>query len=60
MTKKGCGNDKGCSGNDNSEGLCYCVIQVSFTCHPRENGDPGNIMLLDSRLRGNDKKRMRE
>ncbi|MDX2050561.1 MAG: hypothetical protein SFT93_05290 [Rickettsiaceae bacterium] len=25
-------------------------------CHPRENGDPGHIILLDSRLRGNDKK----
>ncbi|MDX2049637.1 MAG: hypothetical protein SFT93_00440 [Rickettsiaceae bacterium] len=27
-----------------------------FSCHPRENGDPGNIILLDSRLRGNDKR----
>ncbi|MDX2050330.1 MAG: hypothetical protein SFT93_04080 [Rickettsiaceae bacterium] len=26
------------------------------TCHPLEGGDPGNIILLDSRLRGNDKK----
>ncbi|MDX2049841.1 MAG: hypothetical protein SFT93_01480 [Rickettsiaceae bacterium] len=25
-------------------------------CHPLEGGDPGNIILLDSRLRGNDKR----
>ncbi|MDX2049842.1 MAG: hypothetical protein SFT93_01485 [Rickettsiaceae bacterium] len=29
---------------------------MSFTCHPLEGGDPGSIILLDSRLRGNDKK----
>lgn len=23
-------------------------------CHPRENGDPVNITIMDSRLRGND------
>ncbi|MDX2049606.1 MAG: hypothetical protein SFT93_00285 [Rickettsiaceae bacterium] len=30
-------------GNENNEGVCYGVIPVSFTCHPRENGDPGII-----------------
>ncbi|MDX2050321.1 MAG: hypothetical protein SFT93_04035 [Rickettsiaceae bacterium] len=29
---------------------------IQETCHPLEGGDPGNIILLDSRLRGNDKK----
>ncbi|MDX2050578.1 MAG: hypothetical protein SFT93_05375 [Rickettsiaceae bacterium] len=28
---------------------------MSFACHPLEGGDPANIILLDSRLRGNDK-----
>ncbi|MDX2050196.1 MAG: hypothetical protein SFT93_03370 [Rickettsiaceae bacterium] len=49
------GNDKKGDGNDN-----YSVIPskegIQETCHPRENGDPGNMILLDSRLRGNDKK----
>ncbi|MDX2049634.1 MAG: hypothetical protein SFT93_00425 [Rickettsiaceae bacterium] len=29
-------------------------------CHPLEGGDPGNISLLDSRLRGNDREVKRE
>ncbi|MDX2050600.1 MAG: hypothetical protein SFT93_05490 [Rickettsiaceae bacterium] len=47
MTKKGDGNDNG--------GVIPVKTGIQSKCHPRENGDPGNIILLDSRLRGNDK-----
>ncbi|MDX2049686.1 MAG: hypothetical protein SFT93_00695 [Rickettsiaceae bacterium] len=47
------GNDKIGCGNDNSECLCYGVIQVSFTCHPRENGDP--VEVSSPRRRGSRK-----
>ena len=26
-----------------------------LVCHPRENGDPGVLVVVDSRLRGNDR-----
>ncbi|MDX2050655.1 MAG: hypothetical protein SFT93_05770 [Rickettsiaceae bacterium] len=29
---------------------------MTIKCHPLEGGDPGSKILLDSRLRGNDKK----
>ncbi|MDX2050504.1 MAG: hypothetical protein SFT93_04995 [Rickettsiaceae bacterium] len=48
--KKGDGNDKSGSGNDSSDDLSAVVIPVSFTCHPRENGDP--VEVSSPRKRG--------
>ncbi|MDX2050458.1 MAG: hypothetical protein SFT93_04760 [Rickettsiaceae bacterium] len=52
MTKKGCGKD--------NYGVIPSKEGIQETCHPLEGGDPGNIILLDSRLRGNDSVGMRE